>query len=109
MIKSLTIVLLVMSFYFILIATWKAPSTYYVTYSADSALDFSNSEAAIYNSIISLAGTTGRACSIVAAKFLPIQIMFFIEVYGMVFATILMAFWDHKDGENFSMDPPSDV
>ena len=98
---GLTIVLLVMTFYFVLIATFKTSTTFYVPYAADSALGFSNSEAAIYNSIISFAGATGRACSIVAAKFIAIQQMIFVEVYGMVLWTILMAFWGHKSVTGF--------
>ena len=93
---GLTIVILVMLFFFLMVAAFKSSTTYLVFFATDE-LGMSNSEAAIFSSVVSAAGTMGRAISIGVASCVAIQTQFIVESFGMVFWIYLMAFWGQYD------------
>ena len=92
---GLLIISLTMLFFALHIMALKA-STYYMTYAVDE-VGYTNQQATLYQSLMSFAGTLGRAASIVFAYFVPIQVMLITEVHGQVIFAILTLLWGLDD------------
>ena len=88
---GLTIVILVMLFFFLMVAAFKSSTTYLVFFATDE-LGMSNSEAAIFSSVVSAAGTMGRAISIGVASCVAIQTQFIVESFEWFSGSILWHF-----------------
>ena len=88
-----TIMVFIMAYYFLVLATIKGTQEYIVPYAVDSDLGFTNQEAATLNSVISGMGTLARALSVIAVKYLDMTHIIVIESHGIFVFGLLSLIW----------------
>ena len=89
---GITMLIFMMIFYILHRITIKGSTTFYVTYAVDSKL-YTNKQATLYSFVTNFAATVGRGLSILFAKFVPIQVMFLVEVSGQSLFAMSTLFW----------------
>lgn len=90
---GISIVVLVMLFYFLKVTTGKALYMFGVSYAVESHLQFSTQEGTLFSAACNLGSTLGRGTGIIIAGFIPVDILVFILVYGQGISTILILVW----------------
>ena len=95
------ILLLTFFFYLVLISVERAYGKFLYPYARNSKLKFNRSDAALLTGVYWISFTVSRMVAFIVAKWLPVHIMMFIEITGMLACVILLnvfndnrvAFW----------------
>lgn len=90
---GISILILVMVFYYLKVVTGRAFYMFGATYAVESHLAFTTKEGTLFTAASNLGSTIGRASGIILAGFIPTEILIFVLVYGQCISSIFVLVW----------------
>lgn len=98
---GVTIVALLMFFYFMQVGTVRGFIAYYTSYAVESDLAFTPQQGTLYSSATNLAGALGRGVGAILALFIPYPILLPMIVGGQALSAIATVIWGLKSKTAF--------